>query len=270
VSDVGDRLKRAREARGLTLQDIARTTKISVVVLEALERLDYARVPGGVFGRSFVRGYALAVGVDADAAVAEFQAAREHHERRRAAEKAQPEISDDDREFLARQHQAIKWLRAGAVVAAFLAVSFAIYEVSVWWPRAAQPGGASAGAPARPGTATPGPAPPKGEEAPPSPAVTPPSLGAVAPIVVEFTAIADCWLQLSADGTLVLSRELKAGERYRAEAARELDIHAGSAGALDWTINGKPAKALGPAGKSGRATVTPQNVASFLRKGLLP
>lgn len=256
---MGGRLKRAREARGLSQQDIAHTTKISNVVLEALERDDYARVPGGVFGRSFVKEYALAVGIDADEAVTEFQAAREDHERQRAAEGAQPQISDDDRAFLARQQQAIKWLRGGAVVIAFLAVSFAIYELSAWWPRATQPAAASA-APAAPVTTPPAP-----EEAPPA-VVAPSSPGLAKPIVAEFTATADCWLQVTADGAVVLSRELKAGERYRAEAARELGIHAGNGGALEWTIDGKPAKALGAAGQSGRATVTPQNVRSFLQR----
>ena len=63
MEPLGIRLKRAREERKLTLRQIAVETKISVSTLEALERGDYSRMPGGIFGRAFVRAYALHVGL---------------------------------------------------------------------------------------------------------------------------------------------------------------------------------------------------------------
>lgn len=70
--DFGTRMKRAREERGVSLRQIADSTKISVGFLEALERNDIGRLPGGIFSRSFVRAYAMEIGVDAEQAVRDF------------------------------------------------------------------------------------------------------------------------------------------------------------------------------------------------------
>src|SRR6185369_9992514 len=56
--DFGSRMRRLREQRGVSLRDIAERTKISVTTLEALERNDIARMPGGIFSRAIVRAYA--------------------------------------------------------------------------------------------------------------------------------------------------------------------------------------------------------------------
>ena len=71
-ADFGARLREARERRGLSLRVIADATKISVRALEALERNDISRLPGGIFSRSFVRAYALEVGLDPEQTIAEF------------------------------------------------------------------------------------------------------------------------------------------------------------------------------------------------------
>jgi cytoskeleton protein RodZ len=65
--EVGHQLFTARQRRGLSLDDISRTTKIPVSLLEAIERDDAARLPQGFFTRAFVRAYAHEVGVNADA-----------------------------------------------------------------------------------------------------------------------------------------------------------------------------------------------------------
>ncbi|HJR60256.1 MAG TPA: helix-turn-helix domain-containing protein [Vicinamibacterales bacterium] len=72
MNDFGGKLRQAREARGISLRQIAASTKISVVALEALERNDASKLPGGIFSRSFVRSYAAAVGLDPDQTVNEF------------------------------------------------------------------------------------------------------------------------------------------------------------------------------------------------------
>jgi cytoskeletal protein RodZ len=71
-ADFGVRLKRRREERGIALREIAETTKISVSVLEALERSDISRLPGGIFSRGFVRAYAEQIGADPEVTVREF------------------------------------------------------------------------------------------------------------------------------------------------------------------------------------------------------
>ena len=77
-SDFGQRMKRLREERGVALRDIAETTKISVSALEALERNDISRLPGGIFSRGFVRAYAEQIGADPEKAVQEFIARFPH------------------------------------------------------------------------------------------------------------------------------------------------------------------------------------------------
>src|SRR5450755_1400258 len=68
----GATLRNAREGRGVSLRQIANATKISVAALEALERNDISRLPGGIFSRSFVRSYAIEVGLDPDKAIQDF------------------------------------------------------------------------------------------------------------------------------------------------------------------------------------------------------
>jgi cytoskeletal protein RodZ len=60
--DIGSRLRQAREQRGLTLRDIAATTKISVLALVAIEQNAFDRLPGGVFRRGYVKAFAAEVG----------------------------------------------------------------------------------------------------------------------------------------------------------------------------------------------------------------
>src|SRR5919206_3030972 len=72
ASDFGPRMKRLREERGVSLRQIADATKISIGALEALERNDISRLPGGIFSRAFVRSYAVEVGLDPETTIQEF------------------------------------------------------------------------------------------------------------------------------------------------------------------------------------------------------
>ena|SRR5689334_6116850 len=69
---VGAKLRKARERQRISLRQVADATKISVPVLQALERDDISYLPGGVVGRGFVRSFATAVNLDPEAIVAEF------------------------------------------------------------------------------------------------------------------------------------------------------------------------------------------------------
>jgi cytoskeletal protein RodZ len=129
----GERLKAAREARGVSVADIAATTKIAVAALEALERNDVRRLPGGIFGRSIVRAYALAVGLDPDTAVSDFAAEIVRAERERARTVRAPDITADDRHFLERQRRAVLILRVAIVV---ILVAVAVAVAWVWTQRA--------------------------------------------------------------------------------------------------------------------------------------
>src|SRR5437762_12734974 len=76
--DFGSKLREARERRGVTLRQIANATKIAASVLEALERNDISRLPGGIFGRAFVRAYAVEVGLAPEETIREFMAQFPH------------------------------------------------------------------------------------------------------------------------------------------------------------------------------------------------
>src|ERR1700753_4120562 len=71
----GNRLRREREMRGITLDEITESTKISRRHLEALESENFEQLPGGVFSKAFVRAYARFLGIDEDQAVADYSAA---------------------------------------------------------------------------------------------------------------------------------------------------------------------------------------------------
>ena len=56
-------LAQIRARKGVTLSDIAETTKIGTFFLQAIEDEQFSKLPGGVFDRSYIRQYADAVGV---------------------------------------------------------------------------------------------------------------------------------------------------------------------------------------------------------------
>src|SRR6476661_9797666 len=72
AGDLGRKLREARERKGMSLRQIANSTKIAVSVLEGLERNDISRLPGGIFGRAFVRSFATEIGLDPEATIQEF------------------------------------------------------------------------------------------------------------------------------------------------------------------------------------------------------
>ncbi|MGH9440540.1 MAG: helix-turn-helix domain-containing protein, partial [Terriglobia bacterium] len=72
MAGFGENLRREREMRGISLQEISDTTKVSVRFLQALEAEDFAKLPGGIFIRSFIRAYANYLGLDAEQVIAEY------------------------------------------------------------------------------------------------------------------------------------------------------------------------------------------------------
>ena len=94
----GDRLRREREMRGITLEEITESTKISRRHLEALEGEHFDQLPGGVFNKGFVRAYARFLGLDEDQAVADYSAAS--NEQPEAENKFPLEIHDEPKREL--------------------------------------------------------------------------------------------------------------------------------------------------------------------------
>ncbi|MEF2965141.1 helix-turn-helix domain-containing protein [Paenibacillus sp. M1] len=73
MSELGQKLKEARLARGLSLDDVQEMTKIRKRYLEAIEAGDYKVLPGSFYVRAFIKTYAEAVGVDADELLTEHK-----------------------------------------------------------------------------------------------------------------------------------------------------------------------------------------------------
>ncbi|MGA7235990.1 MAG: helix-turn-helix domain-containing protein [Bryobacteraceae bacterium] len=65
-----------RKNRGITLEQIAKVTKIGVRTLEAIERGEFRKLPGGIYDTSYIRQYARAIDYDEDAILAEYRRAR--------------------------------------------------------------------------------------------------------------------------------------------------------------------------------------------------
>ena len=76
MGSFGDKLKRERELRGVTLEEISKATKIGTRALKALEDEHFDQLPGGIFNKGFVRAYAKFLGLDEEQMVADFAAAQ--------------------------------------------------------------------------------------------------------------------------------------------------------------------------------------------------
>src|ERR1700746_3017458 len=80
MGSFGDRLKREREQRGITLDDISLSTKIGTRLLRALEEDKFEQLPGGIFNKGFVRAYARHLGIDEEQAISDYLAELNHHQ----------------------------------------------------------------------------------------------------------------------------------------------------------------------------------------------
>lgn len=69
---LGEKLRQAREARGISISEVAEQTRISALYLESIENNDYRNLPGGIFNKGFVKSFAKYVGVDEHEALQDY------------------------------------------------------------------------------------------------------------------------------------------------------------------------------------------------------
>lgn len=81
MGSFGERLKREREMRGITLEEIAESTRVAKRHLVSLEQETFDQLPGGIFNKGFVRAYSKYLGIDQEQAVADYLVALEQSER---------------------------------------------------------------------------------------------------------------------------------------------------------------------------------------------
>jgi cytoskeletal protein RodZ len=74
VGEFGDKFRKAREKKELSLDDVSNVTKISSRMLQAIEEEHFDRLPGGVFNKGFIRAYAKHLGLNDEEAVTDYLA----------------------------------------------------------------------------------------------------------------------------------------------------------------------------------------------------
>jgi cytoskeletal protein RodZ len=249
-TDVGARLRAAREAKQISLREIAATTKISVSALEALEENDVAQLPGGIFTRAFIRSYATEVGLDPEEVVRDFVA------------QVPAEGIDEEEKYdsQSREHDLFQsQQRMAATVLKLVAISAAVLLLYLGW------------------TVTTGTDAPEAPVAETAPALLAPVAGSVRtepPVTAEpmsqesLTIVlrprGDCWVSLTIDGELVFEDLMHAGDRESYAAADEMRLIVGDAGAFGFTINQQDGRSLGGSGVTVTARITRQNFRSYL------
>ncbi|TMJ16533.1 MAG: DUF4115 domain-containing protein [Alphaproteobacteria bacterium] len=225
---IGERLRVAREAKGMSLDDVARQTRIPIRHLQHIEAGEWDSLPASTYSIGFARSYANAIGMDGPAIGAELREQLGLSRGSSASAPAYYEPADAAR-------VPPRWL---AIVAALVAIALVVgYLV---WRNAALGDGSSqseiATAPAE------APAPTQQAAAPATPAPV-----AGGPVVL--TATDDVWLRIyeGNGGPKLYEGTLKSGERYQIPAgAKAPQIMTGRPNVLNVTVGGTAIPPLGP------------------------
>ena len=268
MESFGARLKREREQRKITLDEIAVSTKIGTRFLAAIEEDRFDQLPGGIFNKGFVRAYARHLGMDENQAIADFVAATEPI----LPEPPPPEEAPVLAALAQRVPEAKKKSRGDggiqwgifAIVLLVVACGFALWgfhsREKPPRPSIEAPG------PARPDTSTltdqrdapqsaaqsavPGPAAATSQALPPQPAPATPestvSTAAATQVAADaglfhvlIKAREDSWVAITADGKQVIQATLAASAEQSIEARDQIVIKTGNVGALEISFNGK-------------------------------
>jgi cytoskeletal protein RodZ len=76
MQTVGNYLRQQREAKGMSIEEVARATRVPMSSVERLESDQFDELPGEVFVRGFMKSYARAVALDSDDVLARYTASR--------------------------------------------------------------------------------------------------------------------------------------------------------------------------------------------------
>ena len=289
MSSLGATFRREREARNISLEEIAAQTKIGIRLLRAIEEERFERLPGGIFNISFIRQYARHLGINEEVAVREYLhlvgSGREAVSAERHAP-PEPPVSLEGTEY--------GRIIFAAVVVGVLAVGigYGLYRLHGYLTAAPSPGDQTL-AIATPAEPSPGlverpaelesveglpPAenPQDGLAAPSgvsavssAPAVaTPvggPEVRGDVPVVPEELALridsnGPVWLSITADGVKQWQGTMRANQSREIQAAESVRLTVGDAAAVALTLNGKPLPALGRPGEVKNLTITAKTI----------
>ncbi|CAM8648741.1 MULTISPECIES: helix-turn-helix domain-containing protein [Sphingobium] len=242
-STPGAKLRAAREARGLSIQDVATRTRIAQRQLEAVERDDYAALPGIPYAVGFARAYARAVDLDEVAIAAQVRHGVHNSDMGARYEAFEP--VDPAR---------VPPRRLAWVVLAIVVVLIAGYTIWRTQLMTLPTGEEIAQEQAQPAAAR--------------PAGADPVAPAAQPVV--FTAIDDVWLRIYDDaGERLKDGLLKKGESFTLPStAKGPMILTGRPQALSVTVGGKVMPPLGAADRT--IADVPVSAEALLARGEAP
>jgi cytoskeletal protein RodZ len=243
MATLGQQLKQSREEKGISLQEIAESTHISIRFLQAIENDAYDVLPGGVFNRAFVRKFARQVGFDEEQAVNLYQ---EQWQEQGGEPERGYQLGIDEPDF--KQSSGNGLLLSFVALLVIGSLAYAAYQYFA--PAVSDSGGsavAGLNTPASPSvTPTPSATPEAttspssnlpGATASPTPSPTPEApAGAMR---VQLTApIEDVWFKIKADDNQsegILNR----GESREFDVSKEIILSTGRVQSLKITINGR-------------------------------
>lgn len=276
MASFGESLRRERELRGVSLQDIAASTKIGVRMLKAIEEDRLDKLPQGLFVRGFVREYARSLALDEQKVMTDlsfhlsppgvegFESERKaggHGSERHGSEKN----DDHGRARRLSSRLAARLVNGGLLAAVFGTVVALILSPELARRTAVPPDEAgieaasnSEGGLAPELTQTVLPADP---EASPLGRTEDAASVLPQPLQLTLTATEDCWIGLDVGGDRVENRILKKGESFSISARQNASLAVGNAGGLLIAMDSGPARPLGNRGEVKRNIVlSPESI----------
>jgi cytoskeleton protein RodZ len=243
----GERLKRERELREVTLEEITSATRIGPRFLEALENEEWEKLPGGVFNRGFVRSVARYLGLDEESFLAEYDLAH--------GPIVQPAPQHSANHFSSRPKWIpfVAFLAALALAAALAAGGYYAWRYYLAHRTAKQ---SSFMAPPTPSTSAMKPALLSAQvELTNTSATAKPSATQI-PVDLFVSLAANTHLRILADGKLVLDADLSSGSNHHFPANEQFEITAEDSSAVYLEMNGQAMPPLGEPGAPGSLTLS--------------
>lgn len=244
----GERLKRERELREVTLEEITAATRIAPRFLDALENENWEKLPGGVFNRGFVRSIARYLGLNEEALLGEYDLAH-GAQVPSAEEQAEP-----------KQSLPNHWRSAAIVVGVLVLIGALVFgSVRLWKHFGNRHAAKQTAAASAPPPAIPQPTPallPTSAQVPATSAnatnsTSLPSAPASGSLDLRITVKSDTHLLVLADGHVLFYDQVHAGQSLEFPANDGFEVTAANAGAVLLELNGQAMPALGPSGTFG-------------------
>lgn len=249
MTSFGASLRRERELRGVSLQEIAASTKIGVSMLKAIEEDQLDKLPQGLFVRGFVREYARFLALDEQKILTELSF---HASQAPVAEAPAKEPGSRVSSRL-----AARLVNGGLIAGVFGLVVILILSPSFSSQSPTPPTVPAVNAPATlvPAKAATGTlsqatqVASNGASVLPGAAVNASASVLPQPLQLTLTATEDCWIGLDVGGDRVENRVLKKGESFSIVARQNASLAVGNAGGLLVAIDSGPARPLGNRGE---------------------